>query len=118
NVGPQVQIWHHLDNMNKMNGICPVFNTGTFDPVKGSYIVFPQLRVVMEFLPGTLVLISSVTLVHGNTSIQEDEEQKSITFYTASELFRWAKYGFQTEEDFQQSNPDRWATELEKCKTR
>ncbi|KAI0093363.1 hypothetical protein BDY19DRAFT_883127 [Irpex rosettiformis] len=114
----RAQTYLHLDEMNKANGICPIFNTGNFDPVRGGHLILPQLGIVVEFPPGTVMLIPSATLVHGNVAIQEHEERESITMYTAGGLFRWAKYGFRTEKDFSLQNPDGMAAELKDRKGR
>ncbi|KAI0083267.1 hypothetical protein BDY19DRAFT_900567 [Irpex rosettiformis] len=114
----RAQTYLHLDEMNKANGICPIFNTGNFDPVKGGHLILQQLGVVVEFPPGTVMLIPSATLVHGNVAIQEHEERESITLYTAGGLFRWAEYGFRTEKDLKAKYPERWAAELKDRKGR
>ena len=110
--------WHHVDNMNKANGICPVFNVGRFDHTKGGHMAFPQLKIVVQFPSGTFILLPSATMVHGNVCLQEGETRDSITFFTAGGLFRWASYGFQKEADFQKNNPDGWAKEVKERQTR
>ena len=102
----------HQDEMNSAGGICPIINTGNFDPKKGGHLVIPQLGIVIEFPPGSIILIPSATLVHGNVAIGEHEDRESMTMYTAGGLFRWVKYGFQTEKEFKVKDPDGWAAEL------
>ena len=104
--------------MNKANGICPVFCGGKFDPTKSGHMVLPQLGVLIEFLPGTLILLPPATLVHGNATVQPGETWDSLTFFTAGGLFRWIAYDFQKEKDFQTNNPAGWANELQEQKTR
>lgn len=102
----------HLDEMNKAGGICPIICIGDFDPKKGGHLVLPQLGIVIEFPPGSIILIPSATLVHGNVAIEKHEQRESMTLYTAGGLFRWVKYGFQSEKDFKVKDPEGWAAEL------
>ncbi|KAI0088584.1 hypothetical protein BDY19DRAFT_906589 [Irpex rosettiformis] len=104
--------------MNKASGVCPIFNTGTFDPKKGGHIILPQLRILIEFPPGTVILLPSATLVHGNVDIQDHEERESVTLFTAGGLFRWVHYGFQTEKEFKSSDSAGWKAEMKNRKGR
>ena len=108
----RAQTRSHQDEMNKANGICAIFNTGDFDPVLGGHLVLEQLGIVIEFPPGTVILIPSATLVHGNVAIGEHESRESVTLYTAGGLFRWVEYGFMTEKDLKEKHPEKWAAEL------
>ncbi|KAI0085386.1 hypothetical protein BDY19DRAFT_903639 [Irpex rosettiformis] len=99
----QTQTYLHLDEMNKANGICPIFNTSNFDPVKGSYLILQQLSIVVEFPLGTVMLISSATLVHDNVAIQEHEKLGGL---------------FRIEKDLKTNYPDKWTAELKDRKER
>ena len=81
-------------------------------------MALPQLGVLIEFPPGTLILLPSATLVHSNATVQPGETCDSLTFFTAGGLFRWVVYDFQKEKDFQQSDPEGWTKKLRKRKTR
>ena len=96
NFGPNVVTYEHTDSGNKANGPCPIFCSGTFDPRKGGHLVLRQLKLLIQFPPGSLALIPSATLQHGNVSIQPGEQRESFTQYAAGGLFRWVKYGFQS----------------------
>lgn len=96
NFGPNSTSYEHADHGNKANGLCPIFATGNFDPAKGGHIVLRQLMLIIRFPPGSLCVIPSATLRHGNAAIQNGEERESFTQYASGGLFRWVEYGFQT----------------------
>lgn len=83
----------HTDAGNKANGMCPIFALGDFDPTKGSHLVLPDLELVIEFPPGSLIFIPSATLRHGNIPVRAGETRTSWTQYAAGGLFRWMQYG-------------------------
>lgn len=127
NFGPRAVTHEHTDSGNKANGPCPIFCTGTFDPKKGGHLVFRQLKLLVEFPPGSLALIPSATLMHGNVAIRRGEQRESFTQYAAGGLFRWVGYGFrswsQLEEDEQSliqelnARKTRWAEALDRFST-
>lgn len=55
---------------------------------------------MIEFPPGSTILLPSAVLRHSNTAIQKHEERYSFTQYTAGGLFRWVDHGFQKEEEY------------------
>lgn len=59
-------------------------------------------RLVVEFPPGSTILLPSAAIAHGNTSIDLSigEERSSFTQYTAGGIFRWVDQGFQKTEVF------------------
>ena len=59
-----------------------------------------DLQLVIEFPPGSTILIPSAALHHSNTPIQKGEERYSFTQYTAGGLFRWVDHGFQKEDEY------------------
>jgi len=59
-----------------------------------------DLKVVIEFPPGTVIAIPSGVCQHGNTCIGKKETQYSFTQYSLGGNFHWVDHGFQTEEDF------------------
>jgi hypothetical protein len=54
---------------------------------------------VIEFPPGSTVLIPSALFKHSNTSIQSDENRFSIIQYAAGALFRWVENKCRTQEE-------------------
>ncbi|KAH6870861.1 hypothetical protein BKA70DRAFT_1242183 [Coprinopsis sp. MPI-PUGE-AT-0042] len=70
---------------------------GRFDSTKGGHLVLPDLKVVIEFPAGSLILIPSATLTHANTPVQDGEVRLSFTQFSAGGLFRYVDNGFWTE---------------------
>ena len=54
-----------------------------------------DLKVIIEFPPGSMILIPSAALHHSNTGIQHGETCYSFTQYTAGGLFCWVDQGYQ-----------------------
>ena len=96
NFGPRAQTFEHTDSGNKANGVCPIFCSGTFNPKQSGHLILRQLKLLIEFPPGTFILIPSATLMHGNVSIGPGEERESFTQYAAGGLFRWVQYKFRS----------------------
>ncbi|KII87540.1 hypothetical protein PLICRDRAFT_69864, partial [Plicaturopsis crispa FD-325 SS-3] len=94
NLGPESVSIDHVDSGNIANGMCPVHSLGRFDYTKGGHLILWDLKLVIEFPPGSTILLPLSTLRHGNTTIQEGEERMSFTQYCAGGLIRWVKYGF------------------------
>jgi hypothetical protein len=87
----------HTDYNNVAYGLCAVTALGNYDPTLGGHLVLFDLGLVIEFPPGTTILIPSSVLWHGNTPlVGEGVQRMSITQYCAGGLFRWVDYGFQT----------------------
>ena len=105
NFGPRTVTYMHTDTGNKANGLCAITAIGQFDPKKGGHLVLKQLRLVIEFPPGSTILIPSATVTHGNTPIHESETRMSITQYAAGGLFCWVRYGFQNEKNLKKEDP-------------
>ena len=95
NCGPRTVALKHTDYGNVSHGICALTALGSFDHRRGGHLVLFDLKLVLQFPPGSTVLIPSGCLSHGNTPIQEDETRMSIAQYASGGLFRWVAYGFQ-----------------------
>lgn len=52
---------------------------------------------MIEFPPGSTILIPSATVRHSNVAIQQGETRYSLTQYAAGGLFRWVEHGFRLE---------------------
>lgn len=117
NFGPQVVTYEHTDSGNKANGICPIFCSGNFDANIGGHLVLRQLKLLVRFPPGSVALIPSATMMHGNVAIQPGERRESFTQYAAGGLFRWVQYGFRSWKALSEL-PDLMAEELGKRPTR
>lgn len=106
NMGPDVATWLHADTGNYFGGGCPIYCGGEFDPKLGGHLILWDLKLVIEFPPGSTIIIPSSSLTHGNTPIQPGETRVSFTQYCAGGLFRWVKYGYQTFKTCAEQDPD------------
>ncbi|KAI0067756.1 hypothetical protein BV25DRAFT_1911639 [Artomyces pyxidatus] len=97
NFGPQAITFPHKDYQNVPYGWCAIAALGDYDPKKGGHLFLWELGLVIEFPPGSTILIPSALITHGNTPIQDGECRKSFTQYCAGALMRWHAYGFRTE---------------------
>lgn len=119
NFGPNVWTFLHRDVLNCPFGWCAIQALGPFDPTKGGHIILWELGLVIEFPPGSLILIPSVTITHSNVPVAQGDQRASFTQYAAGGLFRYVDYGFRKEADLKkqdkpfyakicQLKPQRW----------
>ena len=106
NLGDTVVTKRHRDTKNLANGFCAVVSLGNYDHKQGGHLVLHDLNLILEFPPGWVIFLPSACIIHSNIGISDDEWWSSITYYTAGGLFRWAAYGFQSEQDFEKHNPE------------
>ena len=97
NFGPETICYRHKDWGNLAFGICVVTNAGNFDPTCGGHLILWECGLVIEFPPGSSIMVPSAVISHSNIPIQPSETQYSFTQYAASGLFRWVEHGFQKE---------------------
>ncbi|KAF7986420.1 hypothetical protein HWV62_31157 [Athelia sp. TMB] len=95
NFGPSAVCYDHLDFSNAAAGWCSISCAGTFDPTKGGHLVLFDIDRIIEFPPGSTILIPSSVMRHGNTPVQAGEKRVGMTQYAAGGLFRWVDNGFQ-----------------------
>ncbi|KAF7984571.1 hypothetical protein HWV62_13787 [Athelia sp. TMB] len=100
NLGPRTVSLDHTDHQNLAFGMCAITALGSFDPKRGGHLILWDLKLVIEFPPGSTALIPSAILRHSNTAIRSGEMRYSFTQYTAGGLFRWAEHGFRGEKAF------------------
>ncbi|KAJ7054565.1 hypothetical protein C8F01DRAFT_1221296 [Mycena amicta] len=74
NFGPNVWTFKHRDVLNLPFGWCAIQALGNFDPTKGGHLILWDLRLVIEFPPGALILIPSATLSHSNIPAEFEAE--------------------------------------------
>ncbi|KAF6746734.1 hypothetical protein DFP72DRAFT_1076069 [Ephemerocybe angulata] len=86
----------HFDFGNLSYGFCALTALGNFDFKRGGHLILFELKLVVEFPPGSTCVIPSAAIRHGNTPILPGEERMSIAQYAAGGLFRWVAYGFKT----------------------
>ncbi|KAJ7680001.1 hypothetical protein B0H14DRAFT_3535987 [Mycena olivaceomarginata] len=92
-----VWTFKHRDVCNLPFGWCAVQSLGNFDPHLGGHLVLWDLKLVVEFPAGALILLPSATVAHSNVPVQAGDERVSFTQFTAGGLFRFVDYGFRTE---------------------
>lgn len=100
NFGPTACTFDHTDPGNLPFGWCSITSLGKFNPTLGGHLILWDLKLVIEFPPGSTILIPSAALRHSNVAIQQGETRYSFTQYTAGGLFRWVDRGFQSEKSF------------------
>ncbi|RDX40034.1 hypothetical protein OH76DRAFT_1366812 [Lentinus brumalis] len=101
NLGPEVATVPHTDHMNYVSGWCAIVPFGNFNHHRGGHIVLWDLKLVIEFPPGTLIYIPSALIRHSNTAIGRGETRMSFTQFSAGGLFRWVDCGCQTQAAFE-----------------
>ncbi|KAF9036136.1 hypothetical protein BJ165DRAFT_1316006, partial [Panaeolus papilionaceus] len=94
NLGPQVICTPHTDVANLPYGWCAIVALGNYDPRKGGHLVLWKCKLVVEFPPGSLILIPSAVITHSNTTLLPHETRYSFTQYSAGALFRWVDQEF------------------------
>ncbi|KAF9039082.1 hypothetical protein BJ165DRAFT_1329838, partial [Panaeolus papilionaceus] len=100
NLGPNTICFPHTDFANLPFGWCAITALGSFNHTKGGHLVLWDCRLVIQFPPGSTILLPSALICHSNTQIGPTETHYSFTSYTAGSLFRWVDLGFQTMESF------------------
>ncbi len=96
NLGPRVTTYPHLDHLNFAFGMCAITALGNYDYKKGGHIILWDAKLIIEFPPGSTILIPSAILRHSNVAVAQGETRYSLTQYSAGGLFRWVKCGFRT----------------------
>ncbi|PBK83204.1 hypothetical protein ARMGADRAFT_945287, partial [Armillaria gallica] len=100
NLGPRTLCFRHTDSSNLLFSWCAITALGNFDYHHGGHFVLWDLKLVINFPPGSTILIPSAILCHSNTNICHNEQQYSFTQYTMGGLFRWVDYGYQSSEAY------------------
>ncbi len=101
NLGPQSVSYVHCDHLNLPFGLCTITALGDFDYHLGGHLVLWDLEMIIEFPPGTTILIPSAILRHSNTALADTSERRyAFVQYSAGALFRWVECDFQTQKTF------------------
>ncbi|EJF56443.1 hypothetical protein DICSQDRAFT_71517, partial [Dichomitus squalens LYAD-421 SS1] len=101
NLGPQAISHVHTDHLNLAWGMCAITALGEFNPKRGGHLILWDLRLIIEFPPGTTILIPSAILRHSNAPLASPEETRhAFIQYSAGGLFRWSECGHQTQKAF------------------
>lgn len=108
NFGPNVWTFKHRDVLNLPFGMCAIQALGPFDPTKGGHLILWDLKLVIEFPPGALILLPSATIAHSNVPVQPGDQRASFTQYTAGGIFRFVDNGFRTESELAEEDPEEY----------
>lgn len=100
NFGPRTCSKKHRDFANLPFGWCSITALGDFDPKKGGHLVLWELGLIIEFPPGSTILLPSAAISHSNTDIGDGETRCSFTQFSAGGLFRWSAHGYQKDADY------------------
>ena len=66
---------------SKLNSSCHIRSGGEYDHKRGSHLILFNLKLIVEFLSGSDVIIPSSTVTHGNTPIQLGESRMSESMF-------------------------------------
>jgi hypothetical protein len=77
-----------------------------------------DLKLVIEFPAGALILLPSATLAHSNVPVADGQERISFTQYTGGGLFRWIDNGGRTAEQLQREDPAEYARVMARRESR
>ncbi|KAJ7021722.1 hypothetical protein C8F04DRAFT_1273387 [Mycena alexandri] len=91
--------WAIRDHGNLAFGWCAITALGNYDYTKGGHLILWDCKLILEFPPGTTILIPSAAIFHSNIPIGPGERRYPFTQYTAGGIFRWIEHGFRCEED-------------------
>ena len=94
NFGPNAVCWDHIDHANYACGWCAIWGLGPYDPTRGGHLILFDIKKFIQFPPGSLILIPSALMRHGNTPLQPGDQRFGLTQYAAGGLFRWVENGF------------------------
>ncbi|KAJ6458460.1 hypothetical protein C8R45DRAFT_843755, partial [Mycena sanguinolenta] len=87
NFGPSVWTFKHRDVCNLLFGWCAVQSLGNFNPKTGGHLILWDVKLVIEFPAGALILLPSATIAHSNVPVEKGEERISFTQFSAGGLF-------------------------------
>ncbi|EPQ50170.1 hypothetical protein GLOTRDRAFT_50945, partial [Gloeophyllum trabeum ATCC 11539] len=112
NLGKQVRAYRHRDHLNCPFGWCAISALGWFDPKKGGHLVLWDLKLVIEFPPGSTIFIPSALLLHSNLPVRPGEKRFSFVQWSAGALFRWVEFGFRGVKEYMEGRPAKEASVL------
>lgn len=105
NFGPAVWTYKHRDILDSPIIWCTIQAFGPFDPKKGGHFIIWELGLVIEFPPGSLIMLSSATFTHSNVPVAEGDYRVSFTQFVTGGLFRYIDYNFRTEKKLKVEDP-------------
>lgn len=90
----------HTDHLNRVGGMCGVWPLDDFDPTMGGHLILWDLRLVIEFPPGNLILLPSALITHGNITVWQGQSRSAFVLFSAAGLFRWVLNGRMSDLEF------------------
>ncbi|KAM6499217.1 hypothetical protein JOM56_004725, partial [Amanita muscaria] len=102
NLGKQTATVPHRDVGNLAHSWCSITALGRFNPKLGGHLVLWDFALLVEFPPGSTVLIPSALFLHSNVPIQGGETRYSMVQYAAGGLFRWVNNGCKTDKQWKE----------------
>ncbi|SJK97306.1 uncharacterized protein ARMOST_00558 [Armillaria ostoyae] len=99
NLGPATSTLCHKDYLNSTLGVCAIYCDGNFDYTRGGHLILWDLKLVIQFPPGSTIFIPSALFEHSNTVIQPGETRISFTQYSVAGLFQWVGNGGKTDRE-------------------
>ncbi|PBK66190.1 hypothetical protein ARMSODRAFT_989542 [Armillaria solidipes] len=100
NFGPRMLCFCHTDSSNLPFSWCTITALRRFNHWQGGHLILWDLKLVIDFPPGSTILIPSAILWHSNTNIGRREQRYSFTQYTSGGLFWWVDHNFQTSKEY------------------
>ncbi|KAF8209478.1 hypothetical protein K438DRAFT_1572213, partial [Mycena galopus ATCC 62051] len=97
--------YRHHDVCNLPFGWCTIQSLGNFDAKKGGHLILWDVKAIVEFPAGALILLPSATIAHSNVPVARGEEHISFTQFTAGNLFRYVDNGFRTQTQLATEDP-------------
>ena len=77
---------------------------GQFDSTKGGQFIFWELRLIVQFPAGSLVLHPAGLITVSTTPVNEGETRTSITQYMPASLFQYVESGFRSAKELKMHN--------------
>ncbi|KIY63043.1 hypothetical protein CYLTODRAFT_458465 [Cylindrobasidium torrendii FP15055 ss-10] len=93
NFGPQTVCETHIDDTDNAYGWAPLRAFGPYNYRTGGHIVFPTLRLLVQFPQGAEAWFPTALFPHANTRIGEDEVRYSVTSYNSGGLSEFVYRG-------------------------
>jgi hypothetical protein len=108
NFRPNVWTFRHRDVLNLAFGWCAVQALGAFDHTKGGHLVLWDLKLVVEFPAGALILLPSATIAHSNVPVVPGDQRASFTQFSAGGIFRFVDNRCRTVEELLEEDPEEY----------
>ena len=89
-------------------GWCAITALGEFDPTQGGHLILRNLKLAVQFPPGSTDLIPSATFLHSNTATRRHKSRMLFTQYSAGWLFQWVDNGCKTEKELKASDKEQY----------